>query len=326
MSRQLAIFGGALAALLLISPLHGQETGPPVEPPGEVLDYRSDRNDRMTVPVSIGGKGPFAFVVDTGAERTVISRELARDLQLQPGQPARMHSITETSRVSTVLIPRLSVGARSIEGIHAPALDSRNLGAVGMLGVDSLQSQRVSFDFIKREMSVAPSRRTEVRWPKDTVVVTARSRFGHLVLVDASIDGQRVYAVVDTGSQVTIGNDALRRRLERRRKLGLVKPIMLLSVTGAERTADYAVANRITLGDAEILNMPIAFSQVHIFEKLNLADRPAILLGMDTLQLFDRVSVDFANRRVRLLRPGRSEAATGIGLAARRAAHARTRS
>ena len=39
----------------------------------------------MTVPVEIGGAGPYRFVVDTGAERTVISRELARELELEPG-------------------------------------------------------------------------------------------------------------------------------------------------------------------------------------------------------------------------------------------------
>jgi hypothetical protein len=30
-------------------------------------------------------------------------------------------------------------------------------------------------------------------------------------------------------------------------------------------------------------------------------NRPALLLGMDALQLFSRVSIDFPNRRVRVL-------------------------
>jgi hypothetical protein len=45
-------------------------------------------------------------------------------------------------------------------------------------------------------------------------------------------------------------------------------------------------------------------------------DRPALLLGMDALMLFDRVSVDFAKREVRMLRPGRSERQNGMLLAA----------
>ncbi|WP_294289147.1 aspartyl protease family protein, partial [uncultured Sphingomonas sp.] len=37
-------------------------------------------DDRMTVPVQIAGAGPFRFVIDTGSERTVISRQLAGTL------------------------------------------------------------------------------------------------------------------------------------------------------------------------------------------------------------------------------------------------------
>ena len=62
----------------------------------------------------------------------------------------------------------------------------------------------------------------------------------------------------------------------------------------------------VRLGGAKIIDIPIAFADVHAFAKLGLTKRPAIMLGMDTLKLFDRVSVDFANRRVRLLRPGSS--------------------
>ena len=44
--------------------------------------------------------------------------------------------------------------------------------------------------------------------------------------------------------------------------------------------------------------------------RLRLLDRPAVLLGMDALRLFRRVSVDFANRRVRLLLPDSSQNGT----------------
>ena len=45
-----------------------------------------------------------------------------------------------------------------------------------------------------------------------------------------------------------------------------------------------------------------------LFNQLGLSNRPAILLGMDVLRMFDRVSIDFANRRVRLAPPTRQAA------------------
>ncbi len=268
----------------------------------ETLNYVRDADERMTVGVSIAGRGPFRFIVDTGAERTVISSELARTLALRPGRVTTVHSMTEVSQIPTVVIPHLRVGSRSVADIHAPALARANLGASGILGVDSLQNQRVTFDFARREMTVTPSRRREEQWPDgNTVVVTGRSIYGRLVLVDASVDGQRVWVIIDTGSEVSIGNSALRAALARRNRLGEMAPVRMLSITGGQLTAEYSVARRIRIGGIDINNLPIAFADAHPFRQLGLGDRPALLLGMDALQLFDRVSVDFPNRRVRVL-------------------------
>lgn len=298
---------GLGAALALAAPSRAQQAPPADEPAptladqAETLGLTEDHNTRMTVPVSISGQGPFDFVVDTGAERTVISSELARSLALAPGRTATVHSMSEVSRIETVIIPDLRIGRRSVTGIHAPALSRANLGASGMLGVDSLQTQRVLFDFGRQQMTITPSRRREERWPEGTIVVTGRRLLGRLVLVDASVDGQRVWVVIDTGSQISVGNSALRTALQRRGRLGLMAPVRMMSVTGGLIDAEYTVARRIRIGGVDIVNLPVAFRDVHPFRQLGLMDRPALLLGMDALQLFDRVSVDFANRRVRVL-------------------------
>jgi len=319
--RSLAGFVAAFAAAL---PAHAQDPAPAPAAAGqpqievaETLDLSIDRTERMTVPVNIGGRGPYSFIVDTGAERTVIARELADRLGLDAGRTATVHSMTETSRIDTVVIPALEVGQRTIAEIHAPALSRSNLGAEGMLGVDSLSSQRVDFDFLRQEMTVTPSQRAPERpWPRDTIVVTARSRYGHLMITDASFDGQPIIVIVDTGAQVTVGNEALRRRLQRARRLGVLRPVELVSVTGGRIGAEYGSAEHIQVGNAEIRNLPVAFADVHPFRQLRLTDRPAILLGMDALQLFDRVSIDFANRRVRLLVRDSSERAGKLRVAA----------
>ena len=276
---------------------------------GTVLDYGEDRSARMTVPVSIDGRGPYPFIVDTGAERTAISEELARDLRLGLGVRARLHSMTEVSRIQTVLIPELEVGGRRVTGINAPALERRHIGAEGILGVDSLQTQRVSFDFKRQQMTVTNSHKREEIWPEDTIVITAKNRLGHLVLVDASVDGQKVWVILDTGAQTTVANSVLRRRLARRGRLPATWRIELQSVTGGRMAADQTMMRRIRLGGVDVNNLPVAFADVHPFRQLGLMGRPALLLGMDALRLFERVSVDFPNRRVRLLAPASAERA-----------------
>jgi predicted aspartyl protease len=280
-------------------------TTPPlaVEEPGEVVDLSTDRSNRMTVDVDVDGRGPFPFVVDTGAQRTLISTELARLLNLPAGRRAELHSISGSGPIETVIIPRLNVSSRPVSGIEAPAIARVHLGAMGILGIDSLAAQRVLLDFKRQTMTIHPSAEPEMDRDPDTIVVRAKSRFGQLVLVNASADGQRVRVIVDTGAQVSIGNEALRRKLMGRHRKKDYQPINLISVTGGIRTADYTTVDRIKIAGIEMKKLPIAFADVHAFHALELIDQPAMLLGMDALRAFDRVSVDFAKRTVSFLLP-----------------------
>lgn len=273
------------------------------EGPVDVIGFGIDPTNRMTVAVNIGGQGPYSFIVDTGAQRTVISKELATRLRLGKGPTAELHSTSGMQNVQTFVIPSLEINARAVKGIQAPALEQSNLGAPGILGVDSLLSQRVVLDFKAATMTVHPATARVEKWDGETIVVKARSRFGQLVLVDASAGGQKVYVIIDTGSQVSVGNGALRRKLMGRKLRRPFTPVQLISVTGGRVNADYTTLDTIRIGGIHIKDMPVAFADMHPFRKLGLTGRPALLLGMDALRLFDRVSVDFANKKVRFLTP-----------------------
>lgn len=282
----------------------GALSDPPEDPAApETLGYRPDTTERMTVPITIGGRGPFRFIIDTGAERTVISRELAGRLALDSSAMVTLASVADVRQVPTVIIPRLDVGRRSLTSVQAPALFQNHIGADGMLGVDSLRNQRVVFNFERQEMRLSRSAAEDDRWPSDTIVVTAQTRLGRMVLADATVDGLRVRAIVDTGSEITVGNEALRQRLIGRGRIDPNLSLQVTSVTGATVDLNYMVTRRLRIGGALVNNLPIAFGGLELFRQLDLEDRPAILLGMDALKLFRQVSIDFGARRLRLV-PG----------------------
>lgn len=260
---------------------------------------------RMTVPVSIAGTSPQKFVVDTGAQRTVISRELAAVLRLAPGRIVRVTGMTGSDSVATVIIPALRVGTIDSPAIEAPAIAAQNLGALGLLGIDTLQGRAVGIDFDTRMMTVTPARRRNrrERTERGEIVVRARSLFGQLVVTDAYCNGVRIRVIIDTGSSVSMGNAALRRKLLR--KPVRSQSIALTGVTGQTVMADYSTIDRVMIGSLTITSLPIALTAVDAppFRQFGLAERPAILLGMDALTLFRRVDIDFANREVRLAVP-----------------------
>lgn len=259
-----------------------------------------DRTDRMTVQVRINGSEAVPFIVDTGAERTVIANDLARKLALEAGPILTLATISGRYQVNSFFIESLSTESVNLQGLEAPGLERSNLGAYGLLGIDSLEDSRVHLDFAHQTMDVLPSRKTrgKTKLEYGMIVVQARRKAGRMILSSAKIDGIKVDVILDTGAQSSMANLALRDKLRRRHRNFDFIPVKMRSVTGTILNGDYTQIREIDVGGLMINDMPMTFADNYAFTALNLQDRPAILLGMDALKLFDRVLIDFSNRRV----------------------------
>ena len=305
-----------LIVLALASPAAAQpattvvETVRDVERPDpnavtEDIAFRIQR-DRMTVPVRLSGKGPYRFLVDTGADRTAVSTALVTELGLSSGPTATLHSITGVSQVRTANVPTLELTHNRVRSVQAPVLERAHMGADGILGVDSLRSQRVIFDFRTRLISIVPSQRRMTRDEDGTIVVTGKLRRGHLIVTSAKANGVPLTVVLDTGSEMTLGNAALRARLEARRKLNDPEIIEMTSVTGQKLVGEAFYLKRVDLGEVTLRNLVIMFSDAPIFSSLSLEDRPAVLLGMNAMRAFEQFSIDFARKQLRMVVPQQS--------------------
>lgn len=265
------------------------------------MKFNRDDHNRMTVPVRVAGYGPYRFLIDTGADRTAISSQLADRLRLRDGSRATLHSVTGASDIGTANVPLLDLTAKQVTNVNAALLDSEHMGADGILGLDSLRSQRVLFDFKQQKLTIVPAD-TYVREDKDTIVVTARVRNGRLILTQARAENTALTLVVDTGAEVSIGNEALRQKLSR----GSIKrngPVELQSVTGEKLMGEYTVVRELTVGGITLRKLPIVFADSHAFRRLGLDEKPALLLGMNALRSFERVSIDFHRKKLKVLLP-----------------------
>lgn len=253
---------------------------------------------RMTVPATVNGAGPFRFIVDSGADRSVVGAQLARRLALPAGDTVTMHSMAGSTTVRTAEVGRLAVGGSVVHHISAPVLAEAHLGADGLLGIDALAGQRLMLDFERDTVTLEDARRRVAGQPGDIVVV-ARRRRGQLILTQARAGGTVVEAVIDTGAEITMANSALRTKLFGARRLPKAQLVQLVSVTGATITAELVVLPQIRLGGIVLEQVPVAFADVPPFRMFDLAERPAILLGTDLMAIFRRVSLDFRARKVR---------------------------
>ena len=272
----------------------------------EDVRFRNDHENRMTVPVRLSGAGPYQFLVDTGADRTAISRDLVAKLKLPTAGGAALHSVSGVSNIRTARVSNVQLTRTPEHSIEAAVLDSAHMGADGIVGVDLLRSQRIQFDFEKQTMSIVPAATPDFGYERGTIVVRAKRKNGRLVVTDAVANGEQVTVVLDTGSQVSIGNQALRRRLLHDNLVSVERSIELESVTGQKITGDYMIVRELSIGGVGLTNLAVVFAEAHTFKQLGLNRRPALLLGMNAIRAFKKVSIDFANKKFRVVLPEHS--------------------
>ncbi|WP_091738795.1 retroviral-like aspartic protease family protein [Phenylobacterium immobile] len=266
--------------------------------PDTRLDVAFDQHDHMTAPVTINGAGPYPFLIDTGSNVSCVSTRLAADLQLQAGPVTRVHTAVGAKLRPSVVIDRLQVGARNRRSVKAPSLPLWSGDQSGVLGVDWLKGQRLALDFKSKSVEIGKSRTDQSK--EGQIVVGARRRHGQLTIVDADMNPTRISAMIDSGSEITICNDALRaivdakvNTYERRQMIGLE------TLAGESFRGQMIYLPFLRLGGLQLGNVPAAHVNMHIFKLWDLDDRPALILGMDLLRQFSCVTLDFGRSTVR---------------------------
>lgn len=289
----------AIAVLTFSLPVAAQ--APTAADPPAVVRTVSATDDRVSIPIHIGGKGPWNFIVDTGSQRTVISRDLADRLALPARRSVTIVSMAGRSETRTVAVPRLDYGDATVDDIEAPVLEGDHLGAAGLLGLDSLHAKRLLLNFRTGRMEIGASRPS---WrDPNAIIVEARRRKGQLILLNSDANGLKVHIILDTGTHLSVGNLALRDKLIRKKRAPAMNSVSLMSVTGQTLTGQLGRIARIRMGPITLTDLPVMFADAQPFRELGLQDKPTLLLGIQALKMFDRVAIDFGRGKVDFLMP-----------------------
>jgi hypothetical protein len=296
----LALGGAALPLSAVLAQPMPDGPGSPDDTPTQ-LDTGRDAFEHMLAPVTINGQGPFQFLMDTGANVSCVSRDLAERLGLAALPPSRVHTAVGVRERPGVLIDTLQVGDRRRRGVHATAL-ALDKGLDGVLGVDWLDGQRLEMGFKARSLAITRSK-VDVAKEGVVAVIPARRRLGQLTIVDADLGGRPINAMIDSGSQLTICNAPLRAMVSAaNRRTGAsdtYSRVGLETLLGESFTGEMIYLPFMRLGGLQLGNVPVVYSEMHVFEVWGLKDKPAVVLGMDLLTQFDTVALDFGRSQVR---------------------------
>jgi len=260
---------------------------------------RLDRIGRVMTPVMVNGKGPFRFVIDTGASRSTLAPHLAKSLGLtRPGRNVMLNGVTGVAEVSTVVVDKLEIGALKFENQHLPVIFTSIMGnADGILGVAGFADQRIDVDFKKDRVSVVES---NGRRPHYSLVTTRvdRNDYG-LMIFDMRIGRRiKVKAVLDTGAERTLGNLALQIALNKGKKNRDPVSAVVHGATPDIADGDVQEIKQANIGDMTLTNLEVIFADFHVFKLWGLDQQPAMLIGMDMIGVLERLVIDYRRNEV----------------------------
>lgn len=274
-----------------------------VETPEQALyaaPTRPDRVGRMLAAVEVNGTGPYRFIIDLGANRSVLSSRLAERLGLDAvgTETVQVHGVTGSAIVPLALVDELRVGHLVLQDQAMPVLGGNVFAdADGILGVDGLQQSRIEVDFRNDRVRIGASDRR--RAPQGYLTVPARTMYQGLLLVAGHVGGVETHVVIDTGAEYTIGNLQLQQALLRRLHSDRPGAVVSGATPGDARGTTFATPS-IRIGEARLSNVPVTFSNLHVFSLWGLADEPTLIVGMDVLGTLQRFVVDYGRREFQI--------------------------
>ncbi|MDB6099053.1 MAG: hypothetical protein QOK23_653 [Gammaproteobacteria bacterium] len=276
---------------------------PAVSDPDTVpIAAATDAASHLTVAVRIDGHGPYHFVVDTGADRTILATEVADELGLLRGDKVMLDGVVSAVLTETVAIRALSFGSITCRHLVVPTLSRALLQADGYLGLDFLDGHRVTFDFKNHILQVSePRARLSASWKRENEArIGASGSAGHLQALDCVVDGVPATAFIDSGAEVSAANAPLLAALAKRNpSFGETGTIRLIDITGGEILGKVAMVNRIRFSALTFNDCPLVIADFLVFGVWGLRERPALLIGMNLLRQFARVSIDYGLKELR---------------------------
>jgi predicted aspartyl protease len=227
----------------------------------------------ILLPVHVNDRGPFEFILDTGAGTSLLTPELAKQLDVKIVGSKEGQSAGGKVAVSLAKADSLAVGNAKSDDVDLGIVDLAHVGKTigakidGDLGYNFLKHFRVTINYRDCEISFDDPKRVESfgRSAKTEVPIRLASPAKPLLLIDVHVNGQGPFQfAIDTGTSTT----ALTPQLAN--QLGIsTSPIGAGTTAGAHVDVRAGNIKSFQLGGARVDNIDVVVAD--FFEMLSTA-------------------------------------------------------
>jgi len=293
----------ACAALVLAMPpwVVAQPAGAPAAAPAANAPFvvgqmplLVDAHGRLQAQVTLDGKGPLRFTLDTAASGFVLAQATADRLHLRAGAARAVVGGIGRGQPQSVQVQRLRTDLFDVEDAALALLPG--VAGDGILGMAPFLHGRIEFDLANHRLLAGPSGPT----PAGFAAIAGSLHHG-LLVVPVRIDGVDAQALVDTGTPLTIANPRLQAAL------GLLPGDARLSpggiftdAFGQPRNVEQATLGHLRLGEIAFSQPTLRFADMPVLRALGLDDGPALILGIGQLAQMGAIAIDFPRAQLQL--------------------------
>jgi predicted aspartyl protease len=258
----------------------------------------------ILLPLHINDRGPFDFILDTGAGTSLLSSELAKQLAIKTIGSKEGQSAGGKVSVLLARIDSLAVGEAKMTDVDVGIVDLTHIGKAigakidGDLGYNFLKHFRITIDYAECQIRFEDSKRIESfgSGAKTEIPIRLAHPAKPLILVEVHANGGGPYQfAIDTGTSTTAVTPELAKQL------GLeTAPIGAGTTAGAQVDVSAGSLKSFQVGGARIDNMPVVVAD--FFEMLSTAVGKKLdgIVGYNFLRNY-KVVIDYPNEVLSLL-------------------------
>jgi predicted aspartyl protease len=258
----------------------------------------------ILLPVHVNGRGPFEFILDTGAGTSLLTPELAKLLEVKIIGSKEGQSAGGKVAVSLTKVDSLAVGELKFDDVDLGIVDLSHVGKTvgakieGDLGYNFLKHFRITIDYDACEIRFEDPKRIETfgRYAKTQVPIRLANPAKPLILVDVHANGRGPFQfAIDTGTSTT----AIAPQLAKELGLALA-PIGAGTTGGAHVDVSAGSLQSFQIGRAKIDNMAVVVA--NFFEMLSNAVGVKLdgIIGYNFLRDY-KIVIDYPGATLSLL-------------------------
>lgn len=278
-----ALFFAALAATA--------RAGEPVA----TIPFNINSEGWITVSATVNGKGPYEFVIDTGATITFVFENMAAKYGFEPTgeEPVRILGITTQGRLDTYYLGDIRVGAATLEdhvGVILEDWPAPRRTPDGVIGLDFLRRYAVHFDSRNKMMTLyqhgdLPKPLTDDLSRIDLAAKTFGNVGGALFVAEGDINRSKMSFIVDLGSATTLINyraaEMLIKGVVIRDSSSPITGSRLQDVFGDRSIARTTRVNRLRLDGVTWRGVDVWVFNASLFDEIGVQNLPYGFAGVD---------------------------------------------